>query len=187
VVSWSYDPTYQLTNEKRSGPNNYNITYAYDAVGNRTLMVNGGASTTYAYNAANELATSQTSAGLTTYAFDGDGNMLTSLAPGNQLTTCKCLRGFASLFNPLKMPRDNLVFNSNHTLHCMVAKCGIQINWRTIRAPIGYNSVICTKHKTLYSYGVKICDCVEWTPNCGVNVPLKTFPPPEPTYGYPKF
>ena len=31
VVTWSYDPTYQLTNEQRSGPNSYNITYAYDA------------------------------------------------------------------------------------------------------------------------------------------------------------
>ena len=87
VVTWSYDPTYQLTNEQRSGPNSYNITYAYDAVGNRTLMVNSGAPTTYAYNAANELATSQASAGVTTYTFDGDGNLLTTLAPGNQLTT----------------------------------------------------------------------------------------------------
>ena len=42
VVTWSYDPTYQLTNEQRSGANSYNITYAYDGVGNRTLMVNSG-------------------------------------------------------------------------------------------------------------------------------------------------
>ena len=27
VVTWSYDPTYQLTNEQRSGTNSYNITY----------------------------------------------------------------------------------------------------------------------------------------------------------------
>jgi len=87
VLTWSYDPTYQLTNEQRSGANSYNITYTYDATGNRTLMVNNGAPTTYAYNAANELATSQTSAGVTTYTSDGDGNLLTSLAPGNQLTT----------------------------------------------------------------------------------------------------
>ncbi len=63
VVSWTYDPTYQLTNEQRSGANSYNISYTYDAVGNRTLMLNSGATTTYTYNAANELATSQTSAG----------------------------------------------------------------------------------------------------------------------------
>src|SRR3970282_1595558 len=37
VVSWSYDPTYQLTNERRSGTNAYNATYTYDATGNRTL------------------------------------------------------------------------------------------------------------------------------------------------------
>jgi RHS repeat-associated protein len=87
VVSWSYDPTYQLTNEQRSGASAYNITYAYDGVGNRTLLVNGGATTTSTYNAANELATSQTGGGTTTYVFDGSGNLLTSQAPGNQWTT----------------------------------------------------------------------------------------------------
>ena len=60
VVTWSYDPTYQLTNEQRSGANSYNITYVYDPVGNRTLLVNSGAPTTYTYNAANQMATSQT-------------------------------------------------------------------------------------------------------------------------------
>ena len=34
-VTWSYDKTYQLTNEQRSGSNSYNITYTYDPVGNR--------------------------------------------------------------------------------------------------------------------------------------------------------
>ncbi len=87
VVSWSYDPTYQLTNERRSGANAYNITYSYDPVGNRALMLNGGAPTTYTYNAANELATSQTSSGTTTYTFDGSGNQLITQAPGNQRTT----------------------------------------------------------------------------------------------------
>ena len=87
VVTWSYDPTYQLTNEQRSGANAYNITYAYDAVGNRTLTVSSGARTTYTYNSANELATSQASAGITTYTFDSNGNSLTMIAPGNQLTT----------------------------------------------------------------------------------------------------
>ena len=87
VVTWGYDPTYQSTNEQRSGTASYNITYAYDAVGNRSSMLNGGTPTTYSYNSANELATSQTSAGTATYTFDGDGNLLTTLAPGVQLTT----------------------------------------------------------------------------------------------------
>ena len=82
VVTWSYDPTYQLTNERRSGANSYNISYTYDAAGNRTLMLNSGAPTTYTYNAANELATSQTSVGVTTYTYDGNGNLLTSLRRG---------------------------------------------------------------------------------------------------------
>ena len=32
VVTWSYDPTYQLTNEQRSGANSYNITYTLRSV-----------------------------------------------------------------------------------------------------------------------------------------------------------
>ena len=76
-----------MTNEQRSGANSYNISYTYDPVGNRTLLLNSGAPTTSTYNAANELATSQTSAGVTTSTYDGDGNLLTSLAPGNQWTT----------------------------------------------------------------------------------------------------
>ncbi|HKI17167.1 MAG TPA: hypothetical protein VKA15_04780 [Isosphaeraceae bacterium] len=87
VVSWSYDPTYQLANEQRSGANSYNITYSYDGVGNRLALVNGGAATTSTYNAANQLATRLSSAGTTTYTFDRDGNLLTSLAPGSQWTT----------------------------------------------------------------------------------------------------
>jgi RHS repeat-associated protein len=87
MVTWSYDPTYQLTNEQRSGANAYNITYGYDPVGNRSVLVNNGSPTTYTYNAANELATSQTSAGVTTYKFDGCGNQLIMQAPSIQLTT----------------------------------------------------------------------------------------------------
>ena len=87
TVTWSYDPDSQLTNEQRSGASGYSITYTYDAVGNRTLMVNNAAPTTYSYNAGNEIITSQTGSGVTTYTFDGNGNLLTSLAPGNQLTT----------------------------------------------------------------------------------------------------
>jgi YD repeat-containing protein len=57
VVTWSYDPTQQLTNEQRSGANSYSISYTYDSVGNRTLLLNNGAPTTCTYNAANELVT----------------------------------------------------------------------------------------------------------------------------------
>jgi RHS repeat-associated protein len=87
IVTLAYDPTYQLTNEQRSGANSYNISYVYDPVGNRMLLVNGGAVTTNTYNPGNELVASQSSAGVTTSTYDGSGNLLTSLAPGNQWTT----------------------------------------------------------------------------------------------------
>ena len=58
-VTWSYDKTYQLKNEQRSGSNGYNITYTYDPVGNRLVLINGGVRTTSSYDAANELTRSQ--------------------------------------------------------------------------------------------------------------------------------
>ena len=66
-VTWSYDKTYQLKNEQRSGSNSYNITYTYDPVGNRLVVINGGVRTTSTYDAANELTKSQVVAGITTY------------------------------------------------------------------------------------------------------------------------
>ena len=86
-VTWSYDKTYQLTNEQRSGSNAYNITYTYDPVGNRLVLINGGVRTTSTYDAANELTRSQASAGITTYTSDAAGNLLTSRNPSSQRTT----------------------------------------------------------------------------------------------------
>jgi RHS repeat-associated protein len=86
-VSWSYDNTYQLRNEQRSGSNSYNITYTYDPVGNRLSLVNGGVPTTSTYDAANQLVTAKTTSGTTTYTFDAAGNQLITRAPSNQITT----------------------------------------------------------------------------------------------------
>jgi RHS repeat-associated protein len=74
VVSWSYDPTYQLTHERRSGANSYNVTHTYDAVGNRTLKEDSGARTTYTYNAGNQLLTEQSPTAVTSYTYDANGN-----------------------------------------------------------------------------------------------------------------
>ena len=87
-VTWSYDKTYQLKNEQRSGSNSYNITYTYDPVGNRLILINGGVPTTSTYDAANELSTSNAfSVGVTTYTSDANGNLLTSLNPSGQRIT----------------------------------------------------------------------------------------------------
>src|SRR5262249_50296718 len=51
-VTWSYDSIYQLTREGRSGANAYDVTYSYDAAGNRKTMLKGGVITTYGYDVA---------------------------------------------------------------------------------------------------------------------------------------
>jgi RHS repeat-associated protein len=86
VVSWSYDPTYQLTREWRSGANSYNVTYTYDAVGNRTLKEDSGARTTYTYNAGNQLVTEQSPTALTSYTYDANGNTTVENMAGARTT-----------------------------------------------------------------------------------------------------
>ncbi len=86
-VTWSYDNTYQLKNEQRSGSNSYNITYTYDPVGSRLVLINGGVRTTSTYDAANELTKTQVVAGVTTMTYDANGNLLLSRSPTNQRTS----------------------------------------------------------------------------------------------------
>jgi RHS repeat-associated protein len=86
-VTWSFDNLYQLTNERRSGANAYNVTYAWDGAGNRTSMRDGGVPTTYTTNAANQLVTAKTPSGTTTYIFDPSGNQQVVIAPGGGRTT----------------------------------------------------------------------------------------------------
>ncbi len=75
VVTWSYDATYQLTRERRSGTTAFDVTYGYDPAGNRLLRVEGAARTTSAYDAASQLTVANAGATRTTFAFDGGGNM----------------------------------------------------------------------------------------------------------------
>jgi YD repeat-containing protein len=85
-VTWTYDDSYQLINENRSGANAYNTTFVYDPVGNRLLQSASGALTTYSYDAANQLVTGQDAAGVTTYTFDSNGNQQVDHAPSGRTT-----------------------------------------------------------------------------------------------------
>jgi RHS repeat-associated protein len=74
TVTWSYDNVYQLTNEKRSGTNGYNVTHLYDPAGNRLRKNDSGTLTTSTYDAANQLIKQNTASIVTTYSFDANGN-----------------------------------------------------------------------------------------------------------------
>jgi len=87
LVTWSYDETYQLTREQRSGGNAYDTTYTYDPVGNRLTQVSSGATTTYSYDAANELLTSEDASGVTTYTYDANGNTTGEIRPNSDRVT----------------------------------------------------------------------------------------------------
>ncbi len=86
-MTWSYDATYQLTGENRTGSTPYRDTYTCDPSGNRLLKIHDGARTTSAYDAANQLTYSEDAAGRTTYTFDADGNQKLIVEPNGDRTT----------------------------------------------------------------------------------------------------
>lgn len=76
-VAYLYDDNARLLRETRTGGNAYDTQYAYDAVGNRTLMDKDGTVTTYTYDVNDRIV----SDGTGTYVYDDNGN-LTSITVG---------------------------------------------------------------------------------------------------------
>ena len=80
VIAYAYDDVNQLTGV--SYPSGRQVTYGYDAMGNRTMVNDTGTNTTYTANSLNEY----TQAGGTVYGYDADGNM-TSQTTSSGTTT----------------------------------------------------------------------------------------------------
>ena len=85
-TTWTYDDTYQLVNENRSGTGGFNLTYVYDSVGNRLVKYEAGALTTSTYDAANQLQTAVDATGTTTFVFDAAGNQQVDQGPSGATT-----------------------------------------------------------------------------------------------------
>ncbi len=75
TTHYNYDDLYRLTSEiiTDTTNGNYNATYEYDKVGNRTYETKNGVQTQYTYDDNDRL----TQQGGTTYAYDDNGNTLT--------------------------------------------------------------------------------------------------------------
>jgi RHS repeat-associated protein len=74
-TTWTYDATYQLKHEKRTGGTAFDVTYSYDPAGNRALQIDSGTRITYAFDAANQLLTQKPAgSGTTTFSYDNSGN-----------------------------------------------------------------------------------------------------------------
>ncbi len=85
-TTWTYDNSYQLINEHRSGADGFNTTFVYDPVGNRLEKNASGVVTISTYDVANQLVTSVGPAGTVTYTFDAAGNQQTDQAPEGSTT-----------------------------------------------------------------------------------------------------
>ena len=76
TTTYGYDADSQLTSVKL--PSGEIDTYAYDAMGNRTMVTENGVTTGYATNDLNQY----TSAGAATYSYDKDGNLTVTTGSG---------------------------------------------------------------------------------------------------------
>ena len=70
-MTWNYDAAFQLLREQRTGTTSYDITYTYDAVGNRIRRDDDGTVTEYVYNRANQLVREVTGAASIDYTYNG--------------------------------------------------------------------------------------------------------------------
>jgi RHS repeat-associated protein len=86
LITFTHDDNYRLTREQRSGTGAYDITYTFDAVGNRTAKLTGGVTTTYSFNEADQLTLEDAGGTLTTYSFDAAGNNTVVNANGTRTT-----------------------------------------------------------------------------------------------------
>jgi RHS repeat-associated protein len=84
--TYTYDATGQLTNAVFASTNtaiaNQNLTYVYDAAGNRIKTIQNGTTTNYNANNLNEY----TSAGNTIYSYDRAGNLIAKVSNGQTTT-----------------------------------------------------------------------------------------------------
>ena len=81
TITYSYDDSYQIVTEQRTGASPYYHTHVYDPVGNRLVVDRDGYLNTYTYDEANQLVESGR-----IYTYDGAGNMETWGDVGATLT-----------------------------------------------------------------------------------------------------
>jgi RHS repeat-associated protein len=84
-TSWTFDKAYQLVREFRTGATAFNVTYAYDPAGNRSVQTDSGTRTSYTLDAANQLTLENTSGARTSYTNDSCGNRTLKNAPGGMV------------------------------------------------------------------------------------------------------
>jgi RHS repeat-associated protein len=82
----SYDRTNRLTGIDYSG-SAPDVTFSYDAVGNRTGMTDGAGSITYILDNLNRLTSVTRGSDTFTYSYDADANLLSRTYPGSLTTS----------------------------------------------------------------------------------------------------
>jgi RHS repeat-associated protein len=85
-VTYSYDGSDRLTAETRTGIDEYDHRFSYDAVGNRVQLNADGVLTSYSYDQADQLTLESTGGTTTSYGYDGNGNRTSKASQAGVLT-----------------------------------------------------------------------------------------------------
>jgi RHS repeat-associated protein len=114
TTRWTYDNTYQLLAEKRSGADAYAVTYTYDPAGNRLTTWDGTVRSTCTYNDANQITLSTPSVGLLkAYRFDDAGNLMRTYDATNLITYGFDGENRLTRFRPRNFAGTNVTFTYN--------------------------------------------------------------------------
>jgi RHS repeat-associated protein len=81
-TTYTYDASYRLLGEERSGSSSFFTSFTYDGLGNRLTQSKDGTLTTYTHDATNAVTSATTGASVTTYSYDQNGNRVSARADG---------------------------------------------------------------------------------------------------------
>jgi RHS repeat-associated protein len=87
TTTYTHDALNRLTSITYADPSTPTVTFGYDAVSNRTSMVDGAGTETYAYDDLNRLTTATRGSNVFSYGYDLAGNVTSRTYPGQGAQT----------------------------------------------------------------------------------------------------
>ena len=140
VIEYTYDESYQLTEEKTTSADGrvFTTQYTYDAVGNRTCISKNGAVTnyiydandrliqegdiSYTYDANGNLTTKTDETGVTTYGYNSYDQLIDVAVDGASTVSYKYDTGGNRIYKKTADSEDTFVFDTNREVSQIITQ-----------------------------------------------------------------